>query len=147
MASRQTNSSHLKGLVQGWGAWTGVQLIFFSFSFIYFCLFFKKYLFYLEANYNIVVVFAIHCYESAMGLHVFPILNPPSLLPPHPIPLGHPSAPALSTLSHAWNIAHLFEATLCAVWVSMVVEKFCSSPLLPFGLAGLSLQLACSHCV
>ena len=25
----------------------------------------------------------------------------PSQLPPHPIPLGHPSAPALSTLSHA----------------------------------------------
>ena len=24
-----------------------------------------------------------------------------SHLPPHPIPLGHPSAPALSTLSHA----------------------------------------------
>ena len=29
--------------------------------------------------------------------NVFPIPNPPSHLPPHPIPLGHPSAPALST--------------------------------------------------
>ena len=28
----------------------------------------------------------------------------PSHLPPHPVPLGHPSAPALSTLSHAWNL-------------------------------------------
>ena len=28
----------------------------------------------------------------------------PSHLPPHPIPLGHPSAPALSTLSHALNL-------------------------------------------
>ena len=27
--------------------------------------------------------------------------EPPSHLPPHPIPQGHPSAPALSTLSHA----------------------------------------------
>ena len=28
----------------------------------------------------------------------------PSHLPPHPIPQGHPSAPALSTLSHALNL-------------------------------------------
>ena len=28
----------------------------------------------------------------------------PSHLPPHPFPLGQPSAPALSTLSHAWNL-------------------------------------------
>ena len=28
----------------------------------------------------------------------------PSPLPPHPIPLGHPSAPALSTLSHSSNL-------------------------------------------
>ena len=35
-----------------------------------------------------------------MGVHVFPILNP-SHLPPHPLPQGHPSAPVLSTLSHA----------------------------------------------
>ena len=30
--------------------------------------------------------------------------EPPSHLPPHPVPLGHPSAPALSTLSHALNL-------------------------------------------
>ena len=36
------------------------------------------------------MVFARHWHESAMGVHVSPILNP------HPIPQGHPSAPALS---------------------------------------------------
>ena len=35
------------------------------------------------------------------GCTCVPILNPPSHLPPHPIPQGHPSAPALSTLPRA----------------------------------------------
>ena len=52
--------------------------------------------------------FAMQSRESAMGVHVSPILNPrpepPSHLPPHPILQGHPSAPALSTLSHALNL-------------------------------------------
>ena len=30
--------------------------------------------------------------------------DPPSHLPPHPIPLSYPSAPALSTLSHVSNL-------------------------------------------
>ena len=50
------------------------------------------------------MVFAIHSYESAMGVPVSPILNLPSHLPAHPIPQGHPSAPALSALTHAWNL-------------------------------------------
>ena len=32
------------------------------------------------------------------------VSHPSSHLPPHPIPLGHPSAPALSTLFHALNL-------------------------------------------
>ena len=37
---------------------------------------------------------------------------PPSHLPPHSIPQGHPSAPALSTLPHAmnlgwWSVSHM----------------------------------------
>ena len=66
---------------------------------------------------------AIHWLESAMGVHVFPILNPPSHFPPHPIPLGHPSAPALSTLSHASNLDWWFVS-------HMIIYMFqCHSPI------------------
>ena len=50
------------------------------------------------------VAFAIHQHESAMGVHVSPYPEPLSHLPPHPIPLGCPSAPALSALFHASNL-------------------------------------------
>ena len=38
------------------------------------------------------------------GCTCVPHPDPPSHLSPHPIPQGHPSAPALSTLSHASNL-------------------------------------------
>ena len=46
------------------------------------------------------------------GFTCVPHPEPRSHLPPHPIPLGHPSAPALRTLSHAinlgwWSISHM----------------------------------------
>ena len=46
------------------------------------------------------------------GCTCVPHPDPSSHLPPHPIPQGHPSAPTLSTLSHAsnldwWSISHM----------------------------------------
>ena len=46
------------------------------------------------------------------GCTCVPHPKPSSHLPPHLIPLGHPSAPALSTLSHAsnldwWSASHM----------------------------------------
>ena len=59
--------------------------------------------------YNNVVVFTIHWHESAMDLHVFPILIPPSAFLPTSLPLGHPSAPALNTcLMHPTWAGDLF---------------------------------------
>ena len=43
-----------------------------------------------------------HCWISH-GCTCVPHPEPASHLPPHPIPLGHPRAPAMSTLSHASN--------------------------------------------
>ena len=40
----------------------------------------------------------------SQGCTCVPHSAPPFHLPPHPIPQGHPSAPALSTLSHASNL-------------------------------------------
>ena len=65
------------------------DILFYSFQF---------YLFIFTLQYCI--GFAIHQHASATGVHVFPILN----LPPHPIPLGHPSAPAPSFLYPASNL-------------------------------------------
>ena len=38
------------------------------------------------------------------GCTCVPHPEPPSRIPPHTIPQGQPSAPALNTLSHAWNL-------------------------------------------
>ena len=64
-----------------------------SVNFIYFLILCFIYLFF---TLQYCIGFAIHQHESITGIHMFSILNLPSLRPPHTIPLGLPSAPAPS---------------------------------------------------
>ena len=61
-----------------------------------------------ELLYSIVLVFAIHSHESAMGVPVSPHSEIPSHLSPHPIPLDCPRAPALIAPLHASNLHQSF---------------------------------------
>ena len=93
-------------------------ICFFKFKFIYF-------------NWRLITLqycigFAIHQHESATGVHVFPILNTPSYLPPCTIPLGHPRAPAPSILYPASNL-HLYGIIHVSVPFSQIIPPS-SSP-------------------
>ena len=57
------------------------------------------------------------------GCTYAPHPEPPSHLPPHPIPQGHPSAPALSTLSHASNLDLVICFTYDNICVSMIFSQ------------------------
>ena len=72
--------------------------------------------------------FAIHQHESTTGVHVFPILNPFSHLPPHTISLGHPSAPALSILYPASNLDWWFISYMILYMFQCHSPKWLQSP-------------------
>ena len=69
--------------------------------------------FFLEANYFTILYWFCHILTWIHhGCTCVPHPEPPSHLPPHPIPLGHPSAPAPSTPYHTshldwWFITHM----------------------------------------
>ena len=66
----------------------------------YLFMIFLIYLFYFTILYWFCHTFIWISHECTYVPHPEPL----SLLPPHPIPLGHPSAPAPSTLYHASNL-------------------------------------------
>ena len=81
------------------------------------------------------------------GYTCVPHPEPPSHLPPHPIPQGHPSAPALSILSHALNldwrsISHMI------IYMSQCYSLKSSHPcLLPESPKDCSLHLCLFNCL
>ena len=95
------------------------------------------------------MVIVIHRHESAMDIHVFPHPDPASHHPLHPIPLGLPSVPGLSTcLMHpTWagdlklyvsdstisiqEPCQLFEHAnflklISMIWFNAVILEFCA---------------------
>ena len=110
------------------------------FLFLYFFalyLFFKiLFLLYFALQYCI--GFAIHWHESAIGVHEFPILNPPPTSQPHIISLDHPRAPAPSILYPVLNLDWRFVSY-------MIVCMFqCHSPKLSHPLPLLQSPKVCS---
>ena len=68
-----------------------------------FLLFFFQFYLFIFLLYNVVLVLP-YIDMNLPWCTCVPHPEPPSHLPPHPIPLGHPSAPAPSTLYHASNM-------------------------------------------
>jgi len=86
--------------------------------------------------------FAIHQHESATGVHVFPILNPP---PSRTIPLGHPSAPAPSILYPASNLDWRFVSYIILYMFQCYSPKSSHPLLLPQSPKDCSIHL-CLFC-
>ena len=114
------------GTVQQFLTWYFKNLAFMLFAicrtlwtFIIFIGFFQFYLFiYFTILYWFCHTLTWICHGGACVPHP----EPPSHLPPHPIPLGHPSAPAPSTLYHASNLDWRFIS-------HMIIYMFqCHSP-------------------
>ena len=121
--------------------WWGPEIVFYSFVFIYVLI-----NLFIILLYNIILVLP-YIDLNPPWVTCVPHPETPTHLPPHPIPLGHPSAPALSTLSHALNLDWWFIS-------HMIIYMFqCHSPIsscphpLPQSPKDCSIHLCLSFCL
>ena len=92
------------------------------------------------------MVFAKHRHESAMGTHMFPKQKPLPILP-HPIPLSHPSAPALAPcLMHRTWIGDLLHILIIYTFQHYPLKSF-HPRLLPQSPKDCSLHLCLFCCL
>ena len=91
--------------------------------------------------------FAIHWHESAMGCTCVSHPEPPSHLPPHPIPQGHPSAPALSTLSHASSLDWQFASHMIIYMFQCYSRKSSHPRIFPLSPKDCSIRLCLFCCL
>ena len=75
------------------------------------------------------MVSAVHQHEWAIGIHVSPHPEPPSHLPPNPIPPSCPRAPAVGVLLHAL-ISHWSSVLHMVVYMFQCYSLKSSHPLL-----------------
>ena len=93
------------------------------------------------------VIFAIHWHELDMDVHVFPCPELPSHLPSLPIPLGYPSALALSALFHALNLDWSSVSNMVIYMLQCYSLKSSHPRLLAQSLKVCSLYLCLFYCV
>ena len=92
--------------------------------YVLFYLIFYQVLFFFNFNWRLITLQYLggFCHTLTWISHrctCVPYPEPLSHLPPHPIPLGHPSATALSTLSHASNLDWRSNLYMIILHVSM----------------------------
>ena len=93
------------------------------------------------------MAFAIYQHVSVTGIHVSSLPEPPSHLPPHPIPLGCPRAPALGALLHALNL-HWSSILHMVIYTFQCYSLILSHPcLLPHNLTVCSLHQSFFCCL
>ena len=96
---------------------------------------------------NILVVFWHKLIWISHGYTCVPHPEPSSHLPPHPIPQGHPNAPALSTLSHASNLDWRSISHMIIYMFQCYSLKSSHPRLLPQSAKVCSLYLCLFHCL